>query len=98
MLRESSKIGPRFAERYDTVGECQFRGRIDRMLPFCAIETEESVDGIPAHRILGAKSAMSDCGSRETRQPLVGASAGCRPRSSGESYLFGLRLRTRRNV
>ncbi len=67
------------------------------MLRFCAIETEESVVGLSAHRILGAKGAMSDRGPRKTHQPPVGASAGCRPRSSGESYLSGLRLRTQRN-
>jgi len=68
------------------------------MLRFYAMEQKSLVDDIPAHRISGAKSAMSDCGSRKTHQPSVGASAGCRPRRSRESYLSGLRLRTQRNA
>jgi len=49
------------------------------MLRFCVIETEESVDGMAAHRILGAKSAMSDRGSRKTHAPATCQSIGLLP-------------------
>jgi len=66
------------------------------MLRFYAMKQKSlsTVSRLPAFRVL----RMSDCGSRKTHQPSVGASAGCRPRRSRESYLSGLRLRTQRNA